>query len=166
MGLPAALSLTESVAVRAAATVGVKVTLMVQFAPAATLVPQVLVCAKSPGLAPVTVILLMVSVEPPVFDRVTFLGGTSGVHLLIRKCRRCWRNTSNGAVPVPVPVRGDRLGLPAALSLTESVAGAGRRYGRCEGNADGAVCPGSDAGSASVSLRKVAWIGTRDGDTR
>ena len=57
---------------RAAATVGVKVTLMVQFAPAATLVPQVLVCAKSPGLAPVTVILLMVSVEPPVFDRVTF----------------------------------------------------------------------------------------------
>jgi hypothetical protein len=66
------LSLTESIAVRAAATVGVKVTLMVQFAPAATLVPQVLVCAKSPGLAPAIAILLMVSVEPPVFDRVTF----------------------------------------------------------------------------------------------
>src|SRR5258706_15082825 len=44
-GLPAALSVTVIVPVRVPAAVGVKVTLMVQFAPAATEVPQVLVCA-------------------------------------------------------------------------------------------------------------------------
>jgi hypothetical protein len=62
----------ESEAVLEPVAVGLNVRLMVQFAPAATLVPQVLVCAKSPGLAPVIAMLLMVSVEPPVFDRVTF----------------------------------------------------------------------------------------------
>jgi hypothetical protein len=71
-GLPAALLVIERDALRVAATVGVKVTLMVQLAPAATLAPQVLVCAKSPGLAPVIVMPLMDSVELPVFDRVTF----------------------------------------------------------------------------------------------
>jgi hypothetical protein len=35
---------------------------MVQFAPAATLAPQVFVCAKSPLLAPVRVMLVMLSV--------------------------------------------------------------------------------------------------------
>jgi CRISPR/Cas system-associated exonuclease Cas4 (RecB family) len=42
-GLPLALSFTVSVPVLAPVAVGVKVTLMVQVAPAATLVPQVLV---------------------------------------------------------------------------------------------------------------------------
>jgi hypothetical protein len=70
-GLPAASLVIERDALRAAATGGVKVTLMVQLAPAATLLPQVLVCAKSPESAPVIVIPLMDSVEPPVFDRVT-----------------------------------------------------------------------------------------------
>jgi hypothetical protein len=42
-GLPEALSATEIAAVRVPATVGVKVTLMVQFDPLATDVPQVLV---------------------------------------------------------------------------------------------------------------------------
>jgi hypothetical protein len=66
------LLVIEREALRVAATVGVKVTLMVQLAPAATLAPQVLVCANSPGLAPVLVMPLMDSVELPVFDRVTF----------------------------------------------------------------------------------------------
>ena len=47
-GLFAASSTTVSVPLRAPVVVGVNVTLIVQLAPAATEVPQVLVCAKSP----------------------------------------------------------------------------------------------------------------------
>ncbi len=60
-GLFEALSVTVRVAVSAPVVVGVKVTLIVQFAPAATLVPQLLVWAKSPGLVPVTAMLVMLS---------------------------------------------------------------------------------------------------------
>jgi hypothetical protein len=56
-GLLDALSVTLSEAVRVPAAVGVKVTLIVQLAPAATLDPQVFVCAKSPGSVPVRLIL-------------------------------------------------------------------------------------------------------------
>ena len=51
--------------------VGVNFTETLQFAPAATLVPQVLVCAKSPALVPVTAMLVMVRVPVPVLVSVT-----------------------------------------------------------------------------------------------
>jgi len=57
-GLLLALSATVSAALRAPVAVGLKVTLIVQFPPAATLDPQVLVCPKSPGLAPVKAMLV------------------------------------------------------------------------------------------------------------
>ena len=44
-GLPEALSVTVKVPVRVPVAVGVKVTLIAQFAPAARLEPQLLVCA-------------------------------------------------------------------------------------------------------------------------
>jgi hypothetical protein len=47
-GDPVALSVMFSVPVRPPAPVGANVTEIVQFAPAATLVPQLFVCAKSP----------------------------------------------------------------------------------------------------------------------
>jgi len=47
-GLPAALSAIVIVPVQVPPAEGVKVTVTVQFAPAATLAPQVLVWAKSP----------------------------------------------------------------------------------------------------------------------
>ena len=50
-GLPAALSAMERLALRAPAAEGVNVTLMVQFAPAAKVAPQVCVCAKLVGLS-------------------------------------------------------------------------------------------------------------------
>jgi hypothetical protein len=50
-GEPFALSLMVSVPVRATAAVGVNVTDIVQFDPAATLVPQLLAWAKSPEAA-------------------------------------------------------------------------------------------------------------------
>ncbi len=70
-GLPTPLSATESEAVLEPIAVGVKVMLMVQFAPTATLVPQLLVCAKLPAFVPVIEMPVMVSTAVPVFDKVT-----------------------------------------------------------------------------------------------
>ncbi len=66
-GLLEAASVMVSVPVRVPAAVGVKVTLTVQLELAATLVPQLLVCAKSP-LACIPLMLIAVG---PGFDRVT-----------------------------------------------------------------------------------------------
>jgi hypothetical protein len=51
-----------------------KVTLRVQSAPAATLVPHVFVCVKSAASTPVTVMLVTFSVPVPVLVRVTVCG--------------------------------------------------------------------------------------------
>lgn len=66
-GEPAALSATERVAVKVAVDAGVKDNEMAHEAPAASDSPQALVCAKSAGLAPARVMLLMLSVALPVF---------------------------------------------------------------------------------------------------
>ena len=70
-GEPAALSLMVSEALRLPVVVGVKVTEIVQLPPGATLPPQVLVWAKSPGLVPVTAMLVMVRAPDPVLLSVT-----------------------------------------------------------------------------------------------
>ena len=70
-GLLLALSVTVSVALRDPAAVGVKVTLIVQFPPAATLDPQLLVCPKSPGLVPVKAMLVMLNAVLVGLERVT-----------------------------------------------------------------------------------------------
>jgi hypothetical protein len=66
-GDPPALSVTVSVPVREPAAVGVKVTAMVQWAPGARLVPQLLVWAKSPEAA----IEVNVRATCPEFVKVT-----------------------------------------------------------------------------------------------
>jgi hypothetical protein len=76
-GLPAALSVTVTLAVRVPIAVGLNVTLIVQLAPAARvlgLMGQVVLCAKSPALVPVIPILLMVSAAVPLFVSVTVFG--------------------------------------------------------------------------------------------
>jgi hypothetical protein len=70
-GLPTALSLILSVAVRVPVAVGRKVTLIVQLAPAAKVLPHVCVWEKSLALVPVNEYPLIVSAAFPVFDRVT-----------------------------------------------------------------------------------------------
>jgi hypothetical protein len=70
-GLLLPLSVTVNVALRDPVAVGVKVTLIVQFPPAATLDPQVLVCAKSPGLAPVKVMVVMLNAALVGLESVT-----------------------------------------------------------------------------------------------
>ena len=70
-GLPPPLSVIETAAVLAPVAVGVKVTLMVQLAPAATLVPQVLVWAKSLTLVPEIVTPIILRDVVPTLVRVT-----------------------------------------------------------------------------------------------
>jgi hypothetical protein len=69
-GLPLALSAMLTEAARLPLADGVKVTLMVQLAPAATELPQVLVWAKSLALVPVTATLVTLKVALPVLVRV------------------------------------------------------------------------------------------------
>src|SRR5205085_9850430 len=73
-GLPHALSLIERLALRLPVAAGVKVTLMVQVAPAARvfgLLGHVLVWAKSPELVPAKLMLLMVKAALPLLVSVT-----------------------------------------------------------------------------------------------
>jgi hypothetical protein len=64
-GLPRALSETDRLAVRVLMAFGVNVTWIVQLAPAAAELPQVLVWAKSPGSAPVNLMLVILSASVP-----------------------------------------------------------------------------------------------------
>ena len=63
----------QRAAVRVPSTAGVNLTLMLQFAPAASELPQVWVCAKSLALVPLIAMLLMVKIAVPVFLSVTGL---------------------------------------------------------------------------------------------
>src|SRR5262249_7477952 len=70
-GLPDALSLTSTLALRAPPPVGENVTEIVQLALGASEDGQSLVCAKSPALAPLVPMLLIDSDPLPVFVSVT-----------------------------------------------------------------------------------------------
>ena len=70
-GLPAALSVMARAAARLPAADGVKVTLIVQEAPAETLDPQLLVWEKSLALAPKTATLVILNAALPELVRVT-----------------------------------------------------------------------------------------------
>ena len=65
------MSVITSEALRAPAAVGLKATLMVQLAPAATLEVQLLVWAKSPLLVPANAMPLIVRAAFPVLLNVT-----------------------------------------------------------------------------------------------
>ena len=68
------MSVTVNVALRDPVAVGVKVTLMVQVPLAAKvdgLIGQLLVCPKSPGLAPVKAMLVMLNAVLVGLERVT-----------------------------------------------------------------------------------------------
>ena len=69
-GLPLALSVMLTEAVRLPLAEGLNVTLIVQLLPAATELPQVLVCAKSLALVPVRARLVMLKAALPVLLRV------------------------------------------------------------------------------------------------
>jgi hypothetical protein len=66
-GLPGALSLMLTAAVRLPVEEGLQVTVMLQLPPAGTDVPQLFVSAKFLGLAPVTLTDVIVSLPLPVY---------------------------------------------------------------------------------------------------
>src|SRR5205807_997798 len=115
-------STTDSVPVRAPEAVGVKVTSMVQFAPAANVAGLVgqafapeLVAAKSPE-APNE---LMVKAAVPVFVSVTVIGVLAVDSSWLPKPRLVGANPAPGAVPLP---ESDTLSLHDALPIsTDSV---------------------------------------------
>src|SRR5438128_10096125 len=99
---------------------GVKVTLIVQLPPAATLAPQLLVCPKSPGLVPVKPMLVMVNATPLGFESVTTLAALVVPTLWLPKSGTGEGERLGGAVPVPDTP--EVWGLLLALSVTVSVA--------------------------------------------
>src|SRR5215467_13687360 len=66
-GLPVALSVTVTVAVRVPVLVGENVTAILQLNPGTSGLTQLLVCAKSPGFVPVSVMPEIVRFEVPLF---------------------------------------------------------------------------------------------------
>jgi hypothetical protein len=113
-GLPAALSLTLSDAVRVPLAVGLKVILMLQVARAANELPHVWVCAKSPALIPVMAIPVMLMVVVPTLVSVTVFAGLVVPMATVPK----FRLVGKSFAVVPTPPSGTCCGLPAALSVT------------------------------------------------
>ncbi len=72
-GLPAALSVIRSAAVRVPGAVGLNRTLILQLAPTAREVPQPVFSEKLLALVPVMAMLLIVNLAVPVFLSVTVL---------------------------------------------------------------------------------------------
>jgi hypothetical protein len=96
------LSVTVTAALRAPVAVGVKVTLILQLAPATTLVPQVFVWLKSPLFVPVIVMLVMVSAAVPVFESVTACAALFVLTNWLLNVSDADERPAMGATPVPV----------------------------------------------------------------
>jgi hypothetical protein len=116
------LSAIESVAAKLAAEAGVKVTEMVQVAPAANELPQVLVCAKSVGLAPVMVMPVIESAALPVFISVAVCTAVVDPTVSLKVSIRGVSDAPGSGAAVPVPFSVVACGEPVALSATDSVA--------------------------------------------
>ena len=122
-GLPVALSVAATVAVRVPEAAGVNVTLIVQLAPAATDVPHVLLSAKSPPLVPVTAILVMLKAALPVFESVIAWAALVVPTFWLANVNEVGdRDAVEVDVETPEPVRAAVCGLPVALSVTVTVA--------------------------------------------
>jgi hypothetical protein len=119
-GLPLELSVRLTAAARDPLAVGLNVTLIEHLAPAATLDPQPLVCAKSPGLAPVSAMLEMLKAAVPVFVSVTVWAALVEPTAWPAKARLLGDTLAMGAVPVPL--RLTVCGLPLALSVNVTAA--------------------------------------------
>lgn len=119
-GEPVALSVTEIEPERLAAEPGVKVAVIVQLAPAASEVPQLLLSPKLLAFVPVTEMPVIVSGAVPGFDSVMGNGVAAVLTVVAGKASGLGLSTACGAVPVPV-IAAD-CGEPVALSATEIAA--------------------------------------------
>jgi hypothetical protein len=119
-GLPLALSVTVSVPGWLPVAVGVNVTLMAHWPPAAIEAAQVLVCAYGALAA----MLVSESEAVPEFVSVMVCAALVVLIAWFPNARLVGASVTAGAVTlVPVPVRLAVCGLPAALSVMVSVPG-------------------------------------------
>ena len=96
------MSVTDSVAVREPVRTGVKVTLMEHEVPAASVEPQLFVWVKSPWLAPVMLMPVMVNGPVPALVRLTACAGLAVPVFWLPKERAAGLREAAGVVPVPV----------------------------------------------------------------
>jgi hypothetical protein len=112
----------ETEALRTPVALGVNVTEIVHCAVAASVAPQVVVREKSPEFVPVMVMLVMFRVAVPLLVRVMFSGEELVPTDWLLKVRLVGEKFTPGAAGgMPVPVRDEVCGLPAALSVIENV---------------------------------------------
>jgi hypothetical protein len=121
-GLSAELSVSVIVAARDPAAVARNVTERLQFDPAATLLPQLLLAmAKSPGFPPPRTVLEILSAPVPELVTVTDCAADVTPILPEPKLRDDADNVAVGT-PTPVPDSVTCCGLPLALSVTVKTA--------------------------------------------
>ena len=124
-GEPVALSATLSVPVTVPAATGVKLTEIVQFAPAASVVPQVVAVCVNVALPPIE-IAIPVSVPVPGFDSVTVCAPAellSAAEKLSDDGDSTACGTGTGAAPVPLTVTvWVEPATPPVLSVTVRLA--------------------------------------------
>ena len=122
-GLPAAESVKLSVAVRVPATVGLKLIDAVQFAPAARLVPHVLLAMlKSPAFVPDSAAPLMVIEVLSPFDNVAVCAALLEPTVVLANVILDGLAVTVPDAPVPFPVSATVCGLLLAESLKFKVA--------------------------------------------
>ena len=123
-----ALSEIERVAERAPLAEGVKLTTMVQLAPAAREVPQVLFCTKSVELAPVTARAEIASETEPVLVSVTVWAELVMSTGSLAKARLEGERVAVGEVLTPAAGETDGLGAAGgAVGNAERSAAGSRR---------------------------------------
>jgi hypothetical protein len=116
VGLFTALLVTVTDPVRAPAAVGVNVTLIVQLAPTASVLPQLFVCAKSPLAAIEPIVAPVV----PLFDSVVDCAAVVEPTTVEANARLAGLALSAGPGAVPVPLRATET-APDTSVLTVSV---------------------------------------------
>ena len=122
-GDPAALSATLTVALSAVAEPGVNVTAIAQLAPAASVAPQVVVCANDPAFVPPNVMPEIFSVAFPGFESVKLCDALVVATVCAANVSPAGVSTACGAGgAVPVPFRLPVCGEPTALSATFTAA--------------------------------------------
>jgi hypothetical protein len=119
-GFPIALSVTERLAVREPAASGVKVTAILQLAPAARVAAQVLVSLKSPAYVPLMLIPEIFKTAVPTLVRVIVDGELAEPTAMEPNVTEVGENETAG--DEPLPVKATVCGLPIALSVTEMLA--------------------------------------------
>ena len=112
-GEPLALSVIVSTPVREPAAVGVNVTEIMQLAPAAKLVPQVEVCAKSPDAT----IEVTANAAVPGLDRAIVWAALVVPTGADAKVRADGESIIPGVAAIPVPLNVTVCGEPVALSM-------------------------------------------------